>query len=106
MNLKHTLRQLTKVSTDQWTKLAIAKVEQVWPDIQKALIREAGLGKKTYVLELGQFGDTPDIVVRLAAVALAEQLKAEGVSARVLRPEKKNFPWEQPRQQYGVEASW
>ena len=106
MNLSSTLKQLTKVSTDQWSRLALERVNQAWPGIQDALIREAGLGKREYVLELGQFGDTPDIVVRLAAIALVEQLKAEGVEAKVLRPQKKTFPWDEPRKQYGVEVSW
>jgi hypothetical protein len=106
MKLKHTLRQTTTVCQEKWTQFALDRLAKIWPGIEKALLIQAGLGERTATVELTPEGDTPVIVTRLVAVALAEQLKCEGVTAKVLRPEKPEFPWQTPRKNYGVQVNW
>jgi len=107
MNMKQQLSRTTSASLETWTKLAIDRVEHWWPNIERALLSEAGLGKRTATVELKPEGDAPETLMRLAAVALAERLKCEGLKATVLRPATgPQLPWETPRKQYAVEVSW
>ena len=106
MNLKYTLRETTRVSREKWAELALQQFTQLWPGLEKAMLIKAGLGERSMTMELQQQGDTPEIVMRLVAVAVKAKLECEGISAKVLRPAPTQFPWETARTQFGVEVTW
>lgn len=107
MNLYLSLRQLVTAGREQLTNVALSRVEEMYPEVEKMLRASALGGKRIAEIQIQPQENVNDMLLLYVAAALKARLECDGLDCTVLKPTGPEFPGLAPvRKHFAVEVRW